>query len=207
MYCAALLFDSIVGRSLERVGIGERSGFRRSLERTSWPRGSRHAAAARSASTVSVSIHAADASREGAVPHRSMVPGCAPTRGGEARLRRRRAGAIAVPPLCLVGPRCRRFGRLVGRDQHTGGRRLRIDQPQRGKSAAVRKETASRTQYQGGGSGARTRQAGLGRMSDWTSSPLPKTTRSFPGCSLSLVTASAASPSRSVELRRQRLCS
>src|SRR6266849_1764157 len=40
----------------------------------------------------------------------------------------------------------------------------------------------------------------LRRISDLTSSPLPRITRSFPGSSLSLATESAASAFRSVEL-------
>src|SRR5687767_1055059 len=91
-----------------------------------------------------------------------------------------------------------RFGRLVGRDDHAGGRCLGVDEAESRELAPLGKETAPGSQTSGWI--VRTYwSTRLRRISDCTSSPLPSTTRSLPGCSLRLATASAASPLRSVE--------
>src|SRR2546421_12781905 len=87
----------------------------------------------------------------------------------------------------------------VGRDHDAGARRLSADEPESGECTAAGEEAAPRSQNQ------RVDQEHVlvdevARISDWTSSPLPRTTRSLPPSSLSLATASAASPLRSVEL-------
>src|SRR6266702_4797244 len=87
----------------------------------------------------------------------------------------------------------------VGRDHDAGGCRLSADEPESGECTAVGEEAAPRSQNQGWirSTYSSTR---LRRISACTSSPLPRITRSLPGSSLSLVTDSAASPLRSVEL-------
>ena len=75
-------------------------------------------------------------------------------------------------------------GRLVGRDDHAGGGRHAVDQPQRRAPRRRRRTAAGPTPAPAGGSGARYSSTRSRRISDWTSSPLPSTARSLPGCCL-----------------------